>query len=182
MQEIWKDIPGFEGIYQISNYGNARSFDRRVVNHRGGTTRIAYGKKLTPWDNGNGYLVITLHDGKKRKNCYVHRLVAGLFLDKPCGKEYVNHIDYNKHNNNAGNLEWCTQKENTNHSSRNMRKPHKGAKYIRKKSFHGNESYELKIKGIGICKLYKTYEEAAKERDEIISTHSYFGCMREVIR
>lgn len=181
MQEIWKDIPGFEGIYQISNYGNARSFDRRVVNHRGGTTRIAYGKKLTPWDNGNGYLVLTIHDGKKRKNCYVHRLVAELFLDKPRGKEYVNHIDYNKHNNNVENLEWCTQKENTNHSIENMRKPHKGAVYIIEKCRCGKITYELNIKGIKVRKCFKTYEEAEKARNEIIQTHSYFTRGREVM-
>lgn len=174
--EVWKDIKGFEGIYQVSNLGNVRSLDRRVVNHKGGTTRIVRGMAMKPWDNGNGYLIVALNDKRKRKNCYVHRLVAEAFIDNPKNKKYINHKDYNTKNNSEINLEWCTQKENIAHSSAHMRKPrtkckasNTGEKYVSRRIEHGkNIRYRVSIKSIGIEKIFANLDDALRYRNEVM--------------
>ena len=114
--EVWKDIRGYEKYYQISNLGRVRSLDRIIKDEKNNRTFNIKGKIITPTDNGNGYLIIGLRKNGKRNNKYIHRLVAEAFLDKCDGQEYINHIDFNKKNNNISNLEWCTQKENINYS------------------------------------------------------------------
>lgn len=105
--EIWKDIEGYEGYYQVSNWGNVRSLDFR----RRGTVSLLRQNKAS-----QGYLIVRLFKNKKWKNCYVHRLVGMAFLENPnCFKE-INHKDENKQNNHVDNLEWCTPKFNTNYS------------------------------------------------------------------
>ena len=176
MREIWRDIDGYEGMYQVSNLGNVKSKERRVVNHKSGATRIIYEMVMTPWDNGNGYLVVTLSDKHKRKNHYVHRLVAEAFLDREENKRYINHLDYNKYNNNVANLEWCTQLENVLYSSEHMKKPRSksrptntGEKYISKRLNHGKHiCYRVCIKRKGIDKSFKSLEEALYFRNEVM--------------
>lgn len=106
MQEIWKDIKNYEKKYQVSNFGNIRSLNFR---------RTKSSKNLILIINHNGYIQIGLFN-KSIKTFSVHRLVAEAFLDKVKGKEDINHIDGNKKNNHANNLEWCTQKENSIHA------------------------------------------------------------------
>lgn len=106
--EIWKPIPCYEGLYEVSNYGNIRSLFR-------------YKKVLKPWDIGTGYLMIYLSKEKTRKAFLVHRLVANAFIPNPEGKPQVNHIDENRANNSADNLEWCTCKENHDHGLHSKR-------------------------------------------------------------
>lgn len=103
MQEIWKDIPGYEEKYQISNLGNIRS----KKNHK--ILKSQINKK-------NGYVYFNMYKNKKYKNVRVHRLVAEVFLKNEYNKPFVNHKDGNKINNKIDNLEWCTQKENVNHA------------------------------------------------------------------
>lgn len=175
-KETWKDIKGYEEYYQISNFGNVRSKNRWVINHQNGTTRHVKGENLTPWDNGNGYLVITLNKERKRKNYYIHRLVAEHFLDNPERKTQVNHLDYDKHNNKSSNLEWCTQKENVFHSLENMKKPKSkcipsstGEKYITKKLVSGKQLYyRVQIKRLGVEKTFKLLSEAISYRNEVV--------------
>lgn len=109
--EVWKDIPQYEGLYQVSNLGNVRSLDR--VCRRG---RKLKGKVLKDALCGRGYFVVELNKNGKAKTITVHKLVAYSFLNhKPCGhKLVVNHIDINRENNNLYNLEIITQRENTN--------------------------------------------------------------------
>ena len=78
MQEIFKDIKGYEGLYQISNIGRVKA-----LVFRNGTTLKEKEKLLNPTDNGNGYLIIGLSKGGKKKNFYIHRLVAETFIDNP---------------------------------------------------------------------------------------------------
>jgi len=104
--EIWKDIEGFEGRYQISNYGNVKSIIRKK--HR----------ILSPSIKHNGYLGVNLYDeNKKMWNKQIHRLVAIAFIPNPDNLPQVNHIDENKENNHADNLEWCTQNQNIHHGT-----------------------------------------------------------------
>lgn len=103
MEEIWKDIFGFRGKYQISNLGNVRSKTREIY------------KQQTKRD---GYKQVTLFDGDYKQTITVHRLVALHFIPNPGLLDQINHIDGDKTNNTVTNLEWCTQKENANHAVR----------------------------------------------------------------
>jgi hypothetical protein len=101
MKEIWKDIPGYEGLYQVSNLENVYSI-RNKKNLIGGTT--AYGHRF-----------VMLSKNGTHKSVYFHRLVAEAFIPNPDNLPIVHHIDENPKNNTVENLEWCTQKENVAH-------------------------------------------------------------------
>lgn len=114
--EIWKDINGYVGFYQVSNYGNVRALERiDCKNHR----RPAHLCRLIK--NDDGYYKIGLSKDGIEKRFFVHRLVAIHFIENPLGYECVNHIDENKTNNNAKNLEWCSREYNNNYGTRNKR-------------------------------------------------------------
>lgn len=113
MEEIWKDIKGYEGLYQVSNLGRVKSFSH-IVRCRNGK-RIQPGKTLTGAFDGN-YLHVTLFKNGKRKICFIHRLVASTFIDNPYDLPQVNHKDGNKMNNNVKNLEWCSARDNLIHA------------------------------------------------------------------
>lgn len=102
MEEVWKDIAGYEGLYQASNLGDIKSLFRYKIT-------------LTP-SVRKGYYIVGLYKNKKHKTFNVHRLIASAFIDNEYNKSQINHKDGNKLNNNASNLEWCTPKENTIHS------------------------------------------------------------------
>lgn len=108
-EEIWKDIPGYEGIYQISSFGRARSLDR-VTSHG----HKLKGKVLAP--RYAIYVGVNLSKNDVQTSYNIHVLVATVFIENPLRKEYVNHIDGNKWNNNVWNLEWCTPIENARHA------------------------------------------------------------------
>lgn len=115
--EIWIDIEGFEGKYQVSNFGRVKSLSRIIeYNH----TKMGLVKALNPERIMNqyesaGYLKVDLYDNLKRRREFVHRLIATAFIPKILGKDKVNHKDNNRVNNSIDNLEWCTQKENVHH-------------------------------------------------------------------
>ena len=111
----WKDVVGFEGLYEINSKGDVKSLGR-VVYDSIGRTRNIKGKLLKPSAN-NGYLEVRLTDESgKSKNYFVHRLVAIAFIENPDEKICVNHIDGNKQNNNVTNLEWTSYEENNTHA------------------------------------------------------------------
>lgn len=114
MQEIWKDIPGYEGLYQVSNLGRVKSLGRYVKKRYG--LMWKKGKVLSAAKDNKGYLVVVLCDNTKRQTFKVHRLVAMVFLENRNNKPQINHIDGNKQNNSVFNLEWCTQPENMTHA------------------------------------------------------------------
>lgn len=119
---IWKDIKGYEGLYQISNVGQVKSLDR-IVKHSGENERIQKGRILKPFFNKDtGYVEIGLSKNGKSKKHRIHRLVADAFVPNLENKLEVNHIDEDKQKNTAINLEWCTRKENENHGTKQMRK------------------------------------------------------------
>lgn len=117
MSEIWKDIKGYEGFYQVSNLGNVRSVDR-VVKHPRYGERKEKGRLLKPRKvSKNGrYLTVLLCKNGKQVNHRVHRLVAEAFIPNEYNKREVNHIDGNRENNRADNLEWVTREENMRHA------------------------------------------------------------------
>lgn len=111
-EELFKDIPGYEGLYQVSNLGQIKSIGR--IDRRG-RNKLAE-KIFSPVNTRNGYLQIKLHLDGKAKGAYIHRLVAATFISNPLKKPQVNHMNGNKLDNRAGNLEWCSAKENTAHA------------------------------------------------------------------
>lgn len=113
--EIWKDIKGYEGLYQVSNKGNVRSLDR-IVKHPINKFLKIKGKLRCKSKDSDGYLIIGLCKNGKNKTYKYHRLVAFHFIPNPENKPEVNHIDGDKTNNNDWNLEWNTNQENITHS------------------------------------------------------------------
>lgn len=111
MQEIWRDVVGYEGLYKVSNLGNVLSIPRRG-------THLRKEHLLKQYKTKKGYLNVFLV--KKCKSFYTgtHRLVAQAFIPNPKNKQQVNHIDGNKENNCVDNLEWVTNQENMDHSWR----------------------------------------------------------------
>ena len=114
--EVWKDVVGYENLYQVSNLGNVK----RVGSFRG-VNKKYINTYLTPKDNGKGYLRIKLSKDGKGKMFMLHRLISIAFIDNPNNYNVVNHKDSNKLNNNIDNLEWCTQSYNVIHSVNNNR-------------------------------------------------------------
>ena len=126
-QEEWKDVIGFEGHYQISPMGNVRSIARTIKGGRG-EIRLS-GGIMRPTNNGNGYLIARFRMSGVQINKYVHRLVALHYVPNPDNKPNVNHLDCNRMNNEATNLEWCTQQENVAYCKKlNRLHPPKGEK------------------------------------------------------
>lgn len=126
MNEIWKDIEGYEGLYQVSNLGNVRS-----LNYRGlkGCIHI-----LKP-QNVRGYLVVPLSKNNTTRQYKIHRLVAQAFIQNLDNKPQVNHRDEDKLNNNVSNLEWNTSKENVNWGTRTERCQKRVACYLKDGTF-----------------------------------------------
>lgn len=104
MEEIWKDVVGYEGLYKVSNIGNVRS------SYRGGKTLT---KQLTQY----GYYMVDLVKNRNRKHFLVHRLVAITFIPNHLNYPFINHINAIKIDNAVHNLEWCTQMQNMRHAA-----------------------------------------------------------------
>ena len=123
-------------------------------------------------------MVVSLRKDGKRKNHYIHRLVAEAFIENPDNKPNVNHRDYNTKNNYVGNLEWCTQKENASHSAEHMKKPksvcritNTGEKYISQRTEHGKFiRYRVTIRPLGVDKWFKTLDDAIQYRNEVMQS------------
>lgn len=116
--EIWKSVVGYEGYYEVSSYGRVRSVSRYVntgILHS--DVKLHKGKMLKLNKKHTGYLFVDLCKHNKIKTIAVHRLVATAFLDKPEGRDVVNHLNLDKTDNRVENLEWCTYKENSIHAS-----------------------------------------------------------------
>lgn len=132
MTEIWKPVDGFEGQYEVSNYGRVRN-----VNWRGLGYRL-----LKPHFDKDGYLRVGLCVDNHKVMKFVHRLVATAFVANPLNKQQVNHKDEIKHHNTVDNLEWVTCVENNNYGSRNERlsasKLNTNCKAIRQLDLDGN--------------------------------------------
>ena len=163
--EVWKDISGYVGLYQVSNFGRVKSLQRVIkVKHPTGCT---YTKRwlcriLKPVKDTNGYSVVSL--GKHNRKL-IHRLVAEAFIPNPENKPHINHIDGNKTNNFLENLEWATVSENALHSHRVLR--HKSVNPTLGKfgKNHHNSKIVLQIKdGKIIAKFYGAAEAERKTK------------------
>lgn len=129
MEEQWKVIEGFEGIYEISNLGRLKSFKKDKM-----------GYILSNKNSKGNYLSVVLEYKNKKRCAKMHRLVAEAFIPNPYNFPQVNHIDMNRQNNRTDNLEWCTRKYNIHHAIENNGNMLKGIKkynkYIRPKQIY----------------------------------------------
>lgn len=134
MKEIWKDIAGYEGLYQVSNLGNVKS--KRKI--------------LKPIDGE--YKKVGLSKNGIQNTLYIHRLVANAFLENSNNYTHINHKDENKHNNNVNNLEWCTNKYNINYGNAQKKK---GKQQVRYKVAQINDNGD-------IIKIWNSSREVAE--------------------
>ena len=129
MIEVWKDIDGFEGLYQVSNYGRVKSLERTVT-YSSGNVHWYPERVLVPVDAGNGYLRVSLSINNKYKSHLIHRLVAKAFVENPDNLPCVNHKDENQSNNHIDNLEWCSYKYNSNYGTAVERRSNKRSRPV----------------------------------------------------
>lgn len=165
MEEIWKDIKGYEGYYQVSNLGRIKNIKTNTI------------RKLDL--RGNGYYYIDLWKNNQRNKYAIHRLVAETFILNPDNLPQVNHIDGIKTNNNVDNLEWCNQSHNTKEAYRlGLKKPCKywlGKKgYLCINSKHVNQ---YNTKGEFIKQYGSTME--AERQTNINHTHISACCLNK---
>lgn len=111
--EIWKDVKGFEGFYEISSLGRIKRL-MSFTKHPKGSKKLVK-ERVLKICNSNGYGIVMLTIDNSRKNKLIHRLVAEAFIENPENKNHVNHINGIKNDNRVENLEWNTAKENENH-------------------------------------------------------------------
>lgn len=146
MKEIWKDIKGYERLYEISNKGNVKSLNKKIQrsNDRIQTFKE---RKLKPGLSKNGYLTVQLFKNKKGKTKYIHKLVAEAFIPNLDNYPIINHKDENKQNNYVDNLEWCTYSYNNSYNDK--------MKNLRKKVLQYNKNNKFIKKWDGLINIQK---------------------------
>lgn len=114
--EEWRDIEGYEGMYQISSKGRVKAITRFAKSNNCSKQQVI-GRLKKPCLIGNGYFAFNLYKDGSNNMKYAHRLVANAFIDNPNNMPCVNHKDENKKNNDVSNLEWCTPSYNVNYGT-----------------------------------------------------------------
>lgn len=137
MQEIWKDIEGYEGLYQVSNLGNVKSLDRYIPHKKLGK-KFCAGVMMATHINKPGYVTVNLCKANRYKSHDVHRLVAKAFVEGFADGLEVNHIDENKQNNRMCNLEWVTKSQNNRHGTKIERQAEQIKKPVLQYDTQGN--------------------------------------------
>ena len=136
--EVWKDIPNYEGIYKASNFGRIKMVKRTLIDSLG--KKINKKEHILKPRTGNRYYMIALYKNGKREDLLLHRVIAQTFIPNPENKPFVNHKDENCFNNCSDNLMWCTQKENMNWGTINerMSKNSKSKRKVNQYDMDGN--------------------------------------------
>lgn len=172
--EIWEPIDGYDGRYMVSNRGRVKSLFTGHGCHGKVVTHYEE-KPMSQFDNGHGYMVVSLRLNGRRINHYVHRLVADAFVKKCERNECVNHINYDTKDNSAENLEWVTQRANILHSVEHMRKEksvcrptNTGHKYISQVTPRGLARYKFTCKRLNVSRIFKTLDDAVTFKQAVI--------------
>ena len=166
MKEIWKDIKGYEGLYQVSNLGNIKTLQKEIKCKK--NSYLSKEKICKPSLDSSGYRQIVLTKNKIRKSFKVHRLVAQAFIPNPNNLPQINHKDENKQNNYIENLEWCTNLYNSRYGTR----PIRCSKHLEKKV--------KQIKNNKVIKKYNSLKEA--EQNTNIKYQEISACCRKIIK
>ena len=132
IEEIWKPVVGYEGIYEVSSLGRVKSCERTIIRSNGREINFP-DKIMKPSINHKGYEIIDLRNKGNRQGGFVHRLVGKAFIDNPLNKEQINHKNGNKTDNRVQNLEWVTNQENMAHSYKSLGRTNKEASESRKR-------------------------------------------------
>lgn len=181
MEEIWKDVVGWEGLYQVSNFGKVRSLDRHVKGRLKNGKNIK-GRILVRRYDKDGYLTVHLRDcdNNKSKLCKVHRLVAEAFIPKIDGKDSIDHINSVRDDNRVENLRWCTIKENASFpmarenksfSVKNSYDKYPELRKLRSDTLTKNKKIKIKVFREGIfIGFFDSILEFAKEYNLIASS------------
>lgn len=154
MQEVWKDIPDYEGLYQVSNLGRVKSLQRKNQEQLK-TQRI----------NKQGYLMTQLWKNNICRTKRTNRLVAQAFIPNPNNLPQVNHKDENKLNNCVSNLEWCTDEYNKNYGTRNIRIGKAKSKKVKQFDLKGN--------------YIKTWDSVKQAQKKLKLFHIYDVCNKK---
>jgi hypothetical protein len=175
MEVIWKDIPGYEGLYQVSNTGLVKSLPKIWVNGIG-KLQSHNGIILKQYINADGYCGVALSKNKTSKSFKAHRLVISAFCENVNNLPFVDHIDADKQNNNITNLRWCTGRQNA--IWKNEKNTKKSCKSVGVDIHKASKMYRARIiidrnqKCLG---YYKTEEEAKFAYDNAVNE-----CMKKL--
>src|SRR3990167_6659485 len=153
MEEIWKDIKGYEWFYQVSNLGGVKSLSRLIKRK---VWTPYNGKALKGHNDKDGYLKVLIRNNEIVKYLFIHRLVAISFMENQYNKPQVNHIDGNKKNNVVENLEWCSAHENRLHAYK-----------IGLQSKVGEKHHMVKLKEKNIFKIRNLFASGKMKQREI---------------
>lgn len=157
-EEIWKDVKGLEELYQVSNFGNVRSKERKIFNNGSKKYNTLKSKTIKQRINSWGYNCVIFSKDLKPFGKAVHRLVADAFITNKENLPQVNHKDGNKQNNNVENLEWCSVKDNLLH-----------ARFVL-----GNRPAPFEPKRIFCVELQKWFESCEEARKELNISQTNF--------
>lgn len=186
--EVWKDIEGYEGLYQVSNMGNVKSLERTIT-CQDGSKRTYKSKLLKPQPNNMGYLRVGLSKNNNWIQFFVHRLVASTFLKNNNNLPCVNHKDENPLNNHVENLEYCNHTYNMNYGTiiERKRKSMKGKMSGENNPFYGKQHTQESKKKMGtpiiqyskdnvFIKEFESITQASIELN--ISKNSICNCLK----
>lgn len=182
MEEVWKDIPRYEGMYQVSNLGRVKSLDRIGL-----AGQKIYGRVLKACYDKNGYCLVNLYKGGKCKTFRVHRLVAEQFIENPRNYPMINHRDEMKTNNCTDNLEWCDAKYNANYGTKIQRQSQKlkgkpniyaqgSSNYFYGKRYCGKDNYRARV-----VYCYSSDKQLIQIFDTIRAVSKFLGYTEEYI-
>lgn len=158
MEEIWKDVNNYEGLYLVSNLGRCKDSN---------------GKPIIGYRNNKGYTCVSLTKDRKLKHFLLHRIVAQTFISNQENFSQVNHLDGNKQNNAVSNLEWCNQRQNYDHGMSKFfyskNEDHYFAKLTNEKVETIPELYKLGFTRATIAKILEVTDGAIKAIEKGIS-------------
>lgn len=168
IEEVWKDIPGYNGLYKVSNTGKVKSMYFHSQKGKGNNIK-ENPKILNPGIDSYGYSIVSLCDGNTKKTMAVHKIVAKTFIPNPYNFPCINHKDENKQNNSVENLEWCTVKYNNSYGTKGRRT----SNTLKKKVFQYDKQMNL-------IKVYNGAIDAEKETG--ISRSNICTCIKGRIK
>lgn len=173
--EIWVDVKGYEGLYQVSDFGNVRTVE--VIKPHNTNKSFTWVKKsklmkLTP--TVKGYKRACFYKNGIRKMHSVHRLVASHFNEKGDNHTIVNHLDGNKANNHTDNLEWCTPKENSEHAlNTGLQKHGEETRFSKLSKKEVLQMIQLKKEGVRNCDLARMFNVNKTTIRDIVTGRSW---------